>query len=116
MIDVNRLMELMGEAKPPDSRSPLWPKNRSEWLKKNNKCAVCWGTEYLEVHHKIPFHVEPKLELVDSNFITLCEKPSRNCHFTWGHFYNWLQYNPKIELCINYWKRVRKNIINPPAV
>ena len=58
---------------------------------------ACGGEEKLEVHHIAPFHRWPELELAPGNLITLCEKPGRDCHFTWGHFHNWKLWNPVVR-------------------
>lgn len=68
-------------------RSGGWSKARKEHLLRYPTCAVCSGTESLEVHHKEPFHINPELELSPSNMITLCEskKNGANCHLLFGH-------------------------------
>ena len=76
-------------------RSPHWSKLRSEWLKSNNCCVACGSTnlKMLNVHHKKPYHLFPKLELTETNLITLCETPTHNCHFIVGHCLDWTKYN-----------------------
>ena len=109
-LDPYELLALF-EAPPPQdlhNRSSLWPKVRAAWLNTHPLCAACGGNEFLQVHHKMPFHLEPDLELIPLNLITLCEKPSRNCHFVWGHLYNWKNYNSRIEECMNFWADVRR--------
>lgn len=81
--------------KPLHPRSPHWPKVREAFLK-GKRCAVCGGTEYLEAHHKKPFHLFGDLELVTDNLIPLCEKPGHDCHFVFGHFWDWKRYNPLV--------------------
>lgn len=78
------------------SRSGKWPRVRAEHLEREPRCAACGGTEDLEVHHKKPEHLFPELELEPSNLITLCQKPSRSCHFSKGHSFNWKAYNPHV--------------------
>lgn len=78
-------------------RSSRWPTVRKAWLKAHRECAACGSTENLEVHHKLPFHLSPELELDESNFITLCEG-STNCHFLVGHCKDWQAYNPRVVL------------------
>lgn len=75
-------------------RSAGWSKIRTEHLKKNPSCAACGRTSKLEVHHKIPVHLRPDLELDLSNLITLCDSP---CHFVFGHLYNYRSYNKFVE-------------------
>jgi hypothetical protein len=48
--------------------------------------------ENVEVHHVIPVHVSPDMELAESNLITLCEESSGNHHLWTGHlddFHSW---------------------------
>lgn len=54
-------------------RSPHWSTVRKAHLEKHPACEVCGATAKLEVHHKLPFHLHPALELEGSNLITLCE-------------------------------------------
>jgi 5-methylcytosine-specific restriction enzyme A len=69
---------------------------RARHLVANPNCAACGGTANVEVHHIQPFHLFPDLELVDSNLITLCEKPGYECHFVFGHYHDWYKYNPDV--------------------
>jgi hypothetical protein len=79
-------------------RSPHWAKVRDEHLEKNPNCAGCGGRSHLNVHHKKPFHLHPDLELEPTNLITLCEEPSRMCHYHFGHnSLSWACYNPHVE-------------------
>jgi 5-methylcytosine-specific restriction protein A len=82
-------------------RSPLWPEARRKHLLIQPVCQACGGKEKLQVHHKAPFHLHPELELAESNLITLCEKPSHDCHFVFGHFHNWSLYNPNVVEDVN---------------
>ena len=86
---------------PGTKRSPKWRKVRAEFLKKYPKCAVCGGTKKIEVHHIVPFHIDPSKELLHSNLITLCEQgPSLNCHLIAGHRGNYQRWNPFVRgLC-----------------
>ena len=81
-------------------RSPKWDSVRKNHLKKNAVCEICGGSLNLNVHHILPFHIRPELELEESNLITLCEKShiaGMNCHFIFGHFGRWTDYNPKVR-------------------
>lgn len=91
MINGNLIM------KPDTQRSPHWPAVRTVWLHIHNTCAGCGGKLDLEVHHKQPYHLFPALELDPTNFITLCEHPSRNCHYRLGHGFNWHAFIPTVE-------------------
>ncbi|SRR6266496_550254 len=78
-------------------RSPKWPAVRSRWLKQQPVCQVCDRTNKLEVHHIIPFHIDPSLELHPTNFITLCESAGACCHYIVGHCaISWLKYDPYV--------------------
>jgi 5-methylcytosine-specific restriction protein A len=82
-------------------RSPLWPATRDRFLKRNPACAVCGTTKRLEVHHRIPFHLCPNLELEPCNFITLCEPH----HLLFGHLGNWSSYNAAVAEDAATWQR-----------
>lgn len=87
-------------------RSGKWPTVRKNFLLLNPRCAVCDGSRNLEVHHKKPFHVEPALELIFSNLITLCEskKSGINCHLFVGHLGNFKNINPNVVEDAAFWK------------
>lgn len=74
-------------------RSTSWPTARRHHLAWEPGCAVCDKTEDVNVHHIIPFHIQPKLELVDSNMITLCP----DHHFQIGHLWNYRRWNPHVR-------------------
>jgi 5-methylcytosine-specific restriction enzyme A len=79
-------------------RSSKWPFLRKSFLEANDSCAACGGTEYLEVHHVVPFHENPKLELDITNLIALCDKPGHaNCHLEIGHLGNFKKENPNVR-------------------
>jgi 5-methylcytosine-specific restriction endonuclease McrA len=92
-------------------RSGHWPTIRKEHLKKNPVCAVCGGDKMLEVHHKLPFHLDPTLELNPVNLITLCESKDNgiNCHLGVGHLGNFKSYNRDIEKDEAEWNQKIKN-------
>src|SRR5438309_2101265 len=95
-------------AKPAEGRSPHWPSVRAAHLRIHPTCAACGGTVSLEVHHIRPFHERPDLELDDANLLTLCEKPDRHCHLTFGHFFEWRRINPAAVLDSAWWLRKMK--------
>lgn len=66
-------------------RSSKWPAFRAAWLKDHPKCCACGRGDELEVHHKIPVHVQPSLELDESNVMTLCARSNWFCHYLIGH-------------------------------
>lgn len=90
---------------PCEGRSPQWSKERAAWLADNPECAACGGTEHVTVHHVRPFHLYPSLELVRSNFITLCENPTHNCHLIFGHFLAWTRWNPSVRMDVAAYRK-----------
>ena len=74
-------------------RSSKWRKVRKAYIEKNNFCACCEKTTKLQVHHIVPFHINPELELEESNLITLCVNKTLNCHLIVGHRGNFKQAN-----------------------
>jgi hypothetical protein len=84
---------LSGKAPRGSRRSSRWRGVRDRVLKERPGCAVCGGLKWLEVHHVVPFHVRPELELEDTNLIILCEKPTGNCHLIFGHLGNYRSWN-----------------------
>jgi hypothetical protein len=94
-------------------RSPDWYSTRNQFVKNNPHCAFCGTEKKLEVHHVIPVHVRPEMELEESNLITLCEPD----HFRIGHFCNWNNYNLTVKNdCEIFYKRIldSKTDINQP--
>lgn len=86
------------------TRSSKWTAVRKEHLKSNGYCSACGRDKKLEVHHKIPVHISPELELDPSNLITLCADP---CHILFGHLMNFKSYNKSVvEDCAVYLKKV----------
>lgn len=75
------------------SRSSRWPATRKKHLARNPTCAACGSKDRLEVHHLLPYHVHPELELVESNLLTLCEGEAVNCHLLFGHARSWSAWN-----------------------
>jgi 5-methylcytosine-specific restriction protein A len=84
-------------APPAGRRSSQWPAKRKEHLKAEPTCQACGTTEHLQVHHILPFHLFPNLELDPKNLITLCEMPSRNCHYNYGHGFDWHLFDPEVR-------------------
>lgn len=83
-------------------RSSKWPKIRKEFLLENPVCACCGSDKDLNVHHIIPFHISPALELEKSNLITLCEGKNINCHISVGHLQNYKDYNENVTVDAEY--------------
>lgn len=91
---------------PGSARSSRWPSVERAFKKAHPTCAACgqkgrllW--RQLDVHHIVPFHIEPRLELVESNLITLCRGLGANRkdrhHFTVGHLGDWSGSNPYVR-------------------
>jgi len=91
------------------NRSPEWPSVRAAHIEKYPACAACGRGDHLNAHHIKPFHIYPELELREDNLITLCGphhddesddiddcEKHRNCHYTFGHAYDWKGYNPRV--------------------
>jgi 5-methylcytosine-specific restriction enzyme A len=76
-------------------RSGQWDKVRATHLKIEPVCQWCGQADIkkLEVHHVIPVHKNPALELDPDNLITLC----RFCHFVVGHNCNWEKDNLSVR-------------------
>ena len=74
-------------------RSPKWRKVRAEHIEKNPTCAACGRKDGLEVHHIVPYHIDPDKELDPDNLITLCGK---YCHFIFGHLMDWKSWNENV--------------------
>jgi HNH endonuclease len=78
-------------------RSPQWERVRNMWLAAHPRCAACNSTEYLQVHHVIPYHVHPELELKFENLMTLCMGPLE-CHLRLGHGGAFSRANAKLAM------------------
>ena len=74
-------------------RSSQWRKVRTEHLESNPTCAACGRKDDLDVHHIVPYHVDPNRELDPTNLITLCGK---RCHFVFGHLMDWKSWNENV--------------------
>jgi hypothetical protein len=79
-----------------NKRSDKWPEVRKAFLKTHPTCAACGGNKKLEVHHMMPFHIDPSKELDPKNLITLCEEKSHNDHLIFGHLLDFKSMNPNV--------------------
>lgn len=77
----------------PTHRSSHWPKVRNAFLADHPACEACGRKKKLEVHHIVPFHVDPALELSESNLTTLCLR----CHLLLGHLDDWKSWNSRVR-------------------
>jgi len=104
------LEKLSGKIPLKKKRHKNWSKFRKVYLKTYPRCAVCGSYKKLEVHHIIPFHVMPELELDPSNLIVLCEskKYGINCHLLMGHLGNYKKYNLNVVFDVMQWREKLK--------
>ena len=78
------------------TRSSKWGSVRKAALLANPACSCCGSTERLQVHHCVPYHLRPELELEPKNLIVLCMSKNE-CHLLVGHSrkgFKW--YNPYV--------------------
>jgi hypothetical protein len=97
---LNKIKDLIsGKAPISSGRSSKWPSVRKKFLSVFPRCASCGGSSKVEVHHIVPFHLNPALELDFDNLITLCEskKYGLNCHLFVGHRGNYRDANPECK-------------------
>jgi hypothetical protein len=80
----------------------------------NPSCEACGSKKKLEVHHLIPFHLAPDLELDPSNLMTLCDGGGKygmkSCHLFFGHGGAWQRFNPVCKMDIIYFKTRRRGL------
>lgn len=74
-------------------RSPQWSAVRGEHLQREPACVACSASRKVDVHHVLPFHERPDLELDRANLITLCPR----CHFVFGHLCDWRSWNDGVR-------------------
>ena len=74
-------------------RNGEWPSVRRRHLLVQPRCQVCGIKKGLAVHHVIPVHVAPELELEVSNLWTMCER----CHLLVGHLGDWQSWNGSVR-------------------
>lgn len=98
--------KLNGKVPSGKKRSPEWPALEKSWLVDNPTCAVCDGKERLNVHHVVPFHLDPAKELDRTNLITLCESGHHgiNCNLLVGHRGNFQKENPDVRADAAAWR------------
>lgn len=90
-------------------RASEWVQVRSDFVRKHPRCEACGSGYNLNVHHIVPFHERPDLELMEDNLITLC----REHHFRIGHDPdgmgprkpNWLESNPNVRTDAKNWSK-----------
>ncbi len=85
--------ELTEAAAPAEGRSPGWRKVERAAVEAHPCCSACGGKKDLQVHHVLPFHLHPDLELEPSNLIVLCR-----VHHLWvGHLGDWKSWNAEVR-------------------
>lgn len=77
-------------------RSDKWPTVEKHFREAHPTCAACGGKDRLNVHHCMPFHLDPAKELDPNNLITLC-MGEKECHLHIGHGGSFKQYNPNVR-------------------
>ncbi len=77
-------------------RSDKWPTVEKHFRATNPTCAACGGSDRLNVHHCIPFHLDPAKELDPTNLITLC-MGEKECHLHIGHLGAFSRWNPNVK-------------------
>jgi len=98
---------VQGKAPKGAKRSRTWRKVRAKFIKENPRCFVCGSKKKVEIHHKIPFHLAPDLELVVDNLVSLCQNKrfGIRCHQLLGHLGNYRKINISIEEDVAIWRR-----------
>ena len=77
-------------------RSTHWPTVEKHFKEAHSTCAACGSSKNLNVHHCMPFHLDPTMELNPTNLITLC-MDEKECHLHIGHGGSFKQYNPEVR-------------------
>ena len=105
-----KLLQAVGFAKPLPGgimpliqRSPKWNAVRKAHLEKHKTCEVCGGDDNVEVHHVLPVHLYPELELDVTNLLSLCNGAGGGCHLRMGHLGSWKAFNPSIRQDAKWW-------------
>jgi 5-methylcytosine-specific restriction protein A len=105
---IRRLKDILQRKAPAGVRRAAgWRSLRRRYLKAYPQCALCGGWTKLEVHHKVPFHVDPTRELAWDNLITLCEAKrfGVNCHLLFGHLGNYRRANEHVDAMVFWFRR-----------
>ena len=90
---INCVYRLLGYNEFYIQRSSQWPKVRKQHLSSQPCCAACGSCKKPEVHHIVPYHIDPSKELDPDNLITLCDK---YCHFAIGHLMSYHSWNKNV--------------------
>ncbi len=97
---------ISGKAPKGAKRSPKWRKLRKVFINEHPRCFVCDSKKKVEVHHKVPFHIAPDLELKEDNLVSLCENKKYGicCHLLIGHLGNYQRINVNVEYDMRTWR------------
>ena len=90
------------------SRSPAWAELARRTVEDRPACQCCRAITDLQVHHVLPVHVRPDLELDQTNLLVLC----RRCHLFVGHLGDWSSWN---VLAVSDASKMRKRIDERPT-
>ena len=101
---IRKLISTARESVKSIGRDPAWGRVRDAHLKMMPFCAACGETEHLQVHHKLPVHIDKHRELDPTNLITLC-MGENECHLSVGHNGSWRDYNERIDEVIEALRR-----------
>ena len=87
-------------------RSSGWTRFRRSIIAETPQCSVCGSTQKLEVHHIIPFHIDPERELDPTNIVVLCESGKLGviCHRFFGHLGDYKLYNKDVLMDALIWQ------------
>jgi len=77
-------------------RSGKWEIVERHFKENNPSCAACGSKNRLNVHHILPFHIHPELELDPNNLITLC-MDVKECHLQLGHAGDFKKFNDHVR-------------------
>lgn len=99
MIDT--IVERFGGTK----RSPQWNTVRKKFVEANAECLCCGSKNKLQVHHVVPFCVDPTRELDENNLATLCSR----CHLLIGHCGWWQTHNPNFKFSVQQVRAMLKS-------
>ena len=90
-------------------RSPEWPTVRKHFLESHPTCEACGegADAELEVHHVVPYHMDPSKELCPDNLITLCNKHEH--HILFGHLQDFKSFNKTVREDAATWLKKIKN-------
>ena len=93
---IRQLVSSVRESTKSLSRDSRWGKVRDEHLRRMPFCAACGSCEKLQVHHRIPVHLDRARELDPTNLVTLCMS-EQECHLDIGHNGSWKDYNERLD-------------------